>query len=194
MLRRLYYNFFYLRKPPWDTGVSPPELMAFIQENPPGRALDLGCGTGTNAINLATHGWQVTGVDFVARAIRSARKKSRQAGVEADFLQEDVTRLNGITGPFDLVLDIGCFHSLPAGGKTAYAQNLEKLLAQNGTFLMYAFFQDNEKGPGLTVRDLELLGNHLRMVGLQDGFERGRKPSAWFMYARLGNQDSVNGS
>jgi cyclopropane fatty-acyl-phospholipid synthase-like methyltransferase len=163
--------------------------MAFIEENPPGRALDLGCGTGTNAINLAKHGWLVTGVDFVGKAIRSARRKSRQAGVQVDFRQEDVTRLRGITGQFDLVLDIGCFHSLTAEGKAAYVQNLERLLAPEGTFLMYAFFQDDESKPGLKKQDLELIGNHLRLVERRDGWERGSRPSSWFRYGRLGNLD-----
>jgi len=161
--------------------------MAFIERNPPGRALDLGCGTGTNAITLAQHGWRVTGVDFVGKAIRSAQRKARQAVVEVDFRQEDVTRLRGITGPFDLVLDIGCFHSLPAESKAAYVQNMERLLAPNGTFLMYAFFQDDESKPGLKEQDLVLISDHLRLVGRQDGWERGSRPSAWFSFGKLGN-------
>jgi cyclopropane fatty-acyl-phospholipid synthase-like methyltransferase len=182
VIKRLFYELFYLRKPPWDSGVSPPELMEFIEQNPPGRALDLGCGTGTNAITLAQHGWRVTGVDFVGKAIRSARRKARSAGLDIDFHQEDATRLRGISGPFDLILDIGCFHSLTAEGRTAYVKNLERLLAPNGAYLMYAFYQQDGSGTGLNEQDLELLSNRLRLVTRQDGWERGRRASAWFVY------------
>src|SRR5689334_21905005 len=52
MLRRLSFNLWYFRNPPWDSGISPPELLEFIQTHPAGKAIDLGCGTGTNVITL----------------------------------------------------------------------------------------------------------------------------------------------
>src|SRR5574342_1242280 len=118
LLRRLTFNLWYYSSPPWDPGISPPELIDFIEKHPltssgqARRAIDIGCGTGTNVITLAQAGWQVTGVDFVPRAIRMAKGKARKAGVEVELLVRDVTDLKGITGPFDLALDIGCFHSL----------------------------------------------------------------------------------
>ena len=114
-LKHLYFNLLYFRTPPWDTQVSPPKLMEFIESHPPGRVLDLGCGTGTNVITLAQHGWQVVGVDYVKRAVRTAERKANQAGVTAEFFVNDVTKLEGVRGVFDLVLDIGCFHSLDGG-------------------------------------------------------------------------------
>jgi cyclopropane fatty-acyl-phospholipid synthase-like methyltransferase len=67
---RRWFNFnrWYFGRPPWDTGVSPPELLAHLDVHAPGRALDIGCGTGTNAITMAQHGWQVTGMDFAVKA------------------------------------------------------------------------------------------------------------------------------
>lgn len=182
-LRKLFFNFSYYQKPPWDTGVTPPELMEFIATHPPGRALDLGCGSGTNVITLALHGWQVTGIDFAPRAIAIARRKARRAGVTVDLRVGDVTRLKGIFGPFDLVLDIGCFHSLSREEKIAYVNNLPRLLASGGKYLMYAFFKDaGESGPGLLPDDLNLLSAHLHLVSRKDGTERGLRRSAWFTY------------
>ncbi|MEW5868767.1 MAG: class I SAM-dependent methyltransferase [Chloroflexota bacterium] len=184
--RKLFYTLFYLRRPPWDSGISPPELMAFIESHPPGKALDLGCGTGTNAITLARHGWQTTGVDFVGSAIRQAHRKARQAGLDIDFRQGDVTQLQNIrSGPFDLVLDIGCLHSLTPQGKAAYIANLEQLLAPGGTFLVYAFCADASSGQMVLEQpDLDLLGKTLHLVDRQDGWERGQKPSAWLTYEK----------
>ena len=52
----------YLTNPPWDTGITPPELVSFIESSPPGKALDPGCGAGTNAIYMAQKGWEASGV------------------------------------------------------------------------------------------------------------------------------------
>ena len=182
--RKLFYNFFYFRRPPWDTGISPPELIAFIETHPAGRALDLGCGTGTNAITLAQHGWQVVGVDFVGQAVRAARRKARQAGVQVDFFCDDVTRLHDVTGAFDLVLDIGCLHSLTVQQKAMYTDNLRRLLAPQGTFLLYAFITQDEtaQGSGLTPGYLSLLASRFRLAQRVDGADRGNRASAWFTY------------
>lgn len=183
--RKLVFQLFYLRKPPWDTGISPPELMAFIDSHPPGRALDLGCGTGTNVITLAQHGWQATGVDFVGRAIQTARRKARLAGVSADVRQGDVTRLEGINGPFDLILDLGCFHSLTEDGMQRYVHNLDRLLAKDGTYLMYCFVKPaGAGGVGLTEDELKLFDGVLKLQNRQNGFDRGERTSAWFTYSR----------
>ena len=185
LVRKLFFNLFYLRRPPWDTGISPPELMAFIETHSLGRALDLGCGTGTNVITLAQNGWQVTGVDFVGMAIRAAQRKAKAAGVQASFRVGDVTRLNGIAGPFDLILDIGCLHSLTDAGKEQYVRNLERLLAAEGTYLMYGFYKaPGTAGTGLTDDDLNLFEFSFKLDKRQDGFERGKLSSAWFTYTR----------
>ncbi len=182
--RKLFFNLAYLGRPPWDSGISPPELLSYIESHPPGRALDLGCGSGTHAITLAQHGWQVVGVDFVRKAIAQARRRARQAGVPVDFRLGDVTRLEGIGGSFDLVLDIGCFHGLPPKGKQRYVQNLPRLLGEQGTFLLYAFVKSDphQEGSGLTPEDLCRLQQVLHLEWRQDGFDRAERPSAWFSF------------
>jgi len=113
LFRRILFQYWYFHKPPWDTGISPPELLEFIQTHNPGRAIDIGCGTGTNVVTLVNAGWKVTGVDFAPRAIKIARQKLNQAGVGATLLINDATKLHGINGPFDLAFDLGCFHGIP---------------------------------------------------------------------------------
>jgi SAM-dependent methyltransferase len=183
LARRIRFQWRYFWNPPWDTGISPPELYEFIASQPPGRALDLGCGTGTNAITLARSGWQVTGIDFAWRAIKIARRKARTAGVDVDLRVGDVLHLEGLASRFDLILDIGCFHSLPASGKQIYVENLERCLAPRGYFLMYGFFREpGEKGPGMLVGDLEIIAARLILVRREDGIGRGLRPSVWMTY------------
>lgn len=185
MLRRLTFNLWYFFHPPWDRGISPPELFDFMAHHAAGRAIDLGCGTGTNVITLAQHGWQVTGVDFAPRAIQKARRKLKQAGVQADVRVGDVTRLEGISGPFDLALDMGCFHGLP--DHAAYLAQLRRILAPGGHWLLYAMLKPEPGAslPGLTPADLEQIASSgFELISRQDGFDRGDRRSAWFLYRR----------
>jgi SAM-dependent methyltransferase len=181
-LRRWSYTLLYLGKPRWDTGVSPPELLNFIQNQLCGRALDLGCGTGTNAITLAKHGWEVVGIDFISIAIRQARRKARTANLYIDFQRGDVTDLRNILGSFDLVLDIGCYHSLPPVGRKAYIANLDRLLSPGGTFLLYGFLntRPEKSDRGIKDEDICQLSRRLTLSVRQDGFDH-KRPSTWII-------------
>jgi cyclopropane fatty-acyl-phospholipid synthase-like methyltransferase len=183
--KKIFYYLSYFRNPPWDTGISPPELIAFIHSHPPGRALDLGCGTGTNTITLAKEGWQVTGVDFVGKAIRKARVKAKQAGVKVDYHVSDVTKLEYIPWQFDLILDIGCYHSLSPEGKKVYAENLERLLSPGGSYLLYGFLtQIPDTSIGITSMDIESIKSVAPMVNQELGSDRGQRASAWLTFQR----------
>lgn len=186
-LRKLSYYFSYMGAPPWDTGISPPELMEFIQTHSPGRALDLGCGTGTNAITLAKNNWKVTGVDFIAKAIRSARKKAKNANIQVRFVVDDVTRLVKIDDEFDLLLDIGCFHSLADEGKKGYITNLPRLLAPRAHYLVYAWLADPENpvDTGMTLDDVDSITRYCKLIKREEGTERGQRPSAWLTFQRI---------
>ncbi len=143
--QRFYDAKYRFTKPDWDSGLTPPELVAFVdRDRSRGRALDLGCGTDTNAIYLAQHGFDVTAIDFSPKAIDLAREKAQQVNVKIDFRVGDVTRLDNLHEPhepFDLILDIGCLHGLGDEGKARYAQQVAKLSRVNSTLLIYAFHQ-----------------------------------------------------
>jgi ubiquinone/menaquinone biosynthesis C-methylase UbiE len=186
VLRRLFFQFSYYQKPPWDTGISPPELFQFIASHAPGRAIDIGCGTGTNVITLARSGWEVTGVDFAPRAIQLARKKIKAVKVQADVSVNDATKLQGINGPFELALDIGCFHNLGGHDQEKYLNQLDRILIPGGFWLMYGFFQQdkNHAPQGLRDEDVSRICTRLALVSRQDGLNRGERPSAWFLFQR----------
>jgi 2-polyprenyl-3-methyl-5-hydroxy-6-metoxy-1,4-benzoquinol methylase len=71
--RWIHFNLRYLGQPPWDTGVSPPELIKYLQRAAPGKALDVGCGTGTNLLTMASFGWTVVGIDLAWISVLKAR-------------------------------------------------------------------------------------------------------------------------
>ncbi len=145
MISNLMFELRYIiGNTPWDTGVSPPELLSFLRENPPGRALDLGCGTGTNAITIHAFGWDVIGVDSSYFAIKRAIEKTMCQAKEVDFRRLDVSTLKGIDGPFDLILDIGCFHSLSGAARTQYVERLAELINPAGTYMLYTWLSDAE--------------------------------------------------
>ena len=148
LFRRLLFQYWYFGQPKWDTGISPPELLDFIEKHLPARAIDIGCGTGTNVITLAKAGWQVTGVDFAPRAIQLAKQKLRSTGIQADLYVSDATDIKGIVGPYEFALDIGCFHSIQKDGKADYLKQLDRILAPNGFWLMYGFFNPDPLQPG----------------------------------------------
>ena len=190
MFRRLTFNFWYLRKPPWDSGISPPELFEFIQSHSAGKAIDLGCGTGTNVITLARAGWHVTGVDFVPKAISIAKQKLKKEHLQANLLVGDVTKLKDISAQYDLALDIGCFHSLTQQGMQDYLDQLDRILAPNGFWLMYGFFKPDPalSGPGLLESDLALIQRHgLTLISRKNGWDKRERPSAWFLW-QAGNK------
>jgi SAM-dependent methyltransferase len=128
---------------PWDTGEVPVELTAVVEGGglPPGRALDIGCGTGTQAVYMATHGWRVTGVELLEQPLHRARDRAAAAGVEVEFVKADATRLTevGLEPGFTLLLDRGCFHGLNEQQRSAYAQGVTELAAPGASFLLMAF-------------------------------------------------------
>lgn len=187
MIRRLLFEWKYiLGQTPWDTRISPPELLTFLENHEPGRALDIGCGTGTNLITMAQHGWRVTGVDFSSLAIRQAQRKTQIAGLQIQLIRDDVTTFNNISGTFDLALDIGCFHSLTRGEQTRYASNLHRFINPGGTYLLYAWLPEDMKiGDSYPSQDVitRHFAPHLELISIEYGTDHQRT-SAWFTFRR----------
>jgi cyclopropane fatty-acyl-phospholipid synthase-like methyltransferase len=87
---------------------------------------------------------------------------------------------------FDLILDMGCFHSLTPSKRPAYVLKIDQLLADTGTLLLYLFFTSTNGSycPGVTDEDIRFITQTLRMIERKDGTERGIHPSAWLTLQR----------
>ena len=186
ILRRLFYTFSYLGSPPWDTGISPPELLDFLASHSPGRALDLGCGTGTNLVTLAEHGWQVCGIDFSSHAVRAARKRLNQIGSNGQVFRGDVSQQLPFDGQFDLILDIGCYHDLSRADRSGYCQNLNRCLAPEGSYLIYAHCLSPERGKatGVSQVDIDEFSRILSALSIVRTIDRWDRETTWMTFTR----------
>lgn len=187
MLNRLIYDLMYrIGKPVWDTGTTPPEIVEAIEkERTPGRALDLGCGTGTLAIYLAQRAWNVVGIDFSPKAIALAREKAKRVGVKIDFRVADVSRLDNLSGQFDFALDVGCLHGLDAAGRARYIEQLTRLMRPGGEFMLWALdrpalFEDYGIAPQVVE---QLFSPQFVLSRSEHGEHRGR-PTTWYWFIR----------
>jgi len=143
---------------PWDRDEVPQPLIDLAEKvATPGRALDLGCGTGRDAVYLAKRGWTVTGIDGVAQALDGARRRSADAGVEVQWRLGDVTDLGsvGLEAGYSLLLDRGCFHGLSDRERDRYVLGASAVAASDAQFLIFAFQPRMALGPrGITEDDL----------------------------------------
>lgn len=178
----LMYRF---STPSWEGRGVPPEVTALAENGRErGRALDLGCGTGKNSIYLAQQGYTVVGVDFSTQAIELARRNARRAGAAVDFFTGDVTRLDFLAEPFDVVLDVGCFHSLDAAGRAQYAAHMARLTRPGSTFLLWAFSSSSHFGIGLEPGVAPgYFSPYFALNRAEPGAFNGR-PSAWYWLDR----------
>lgn len=125
---------------PWDTAVPDPSLVEFVADRrlPTGRALDVGCGTGTHALWLAGQGYDVLGVDISTRALARARARAADARPAAPIRFEALDFLSQQPGggPFDFVFDRGVFHVFDAPDERArFAAQVARCLAPSGVWV-----------------------------------------------------------
>ena len=123
---------------PWDTGEADEHLVEFLRSRPVarGRALDVGCGTGTNALWLAQQGFAVLGIDIAPAGIEKARAKLVRAELDCRFEVADFLSDRASGGPYDLVFDRGCFHVFDkAEDRERFAERVASQLKRDGRWL-----------------------------------------------------------
>ena len=146
----LFYNVVYrLGFTPWERLESLPaarQVIAMLDREQDGRlppygpALDIGCGTGVWSVRLASRGWQVTGVDIVPKAIRAARHRAADAGVDVRFMQGNVAAMQpaDVGSGYRLLLDFGTVHGLQPAKRATVGRFVNAVAAPDATLLMYA--------------------------------------------------------
>jgi ubiquinone/menaquinone biosynthesis C-methylase UbiE len=159
--QRLFRVFYRVGFTPWDGHPLAQGLLELIEGEdslPPGKALDVGCGTGDNSIYLAEQGWQVTGVDFVATAVDKARAKAEKQGVDVRFLQADATQLStaAVDHDYALIVDSGCLHGMSADDRDAYVREVTAVAAPDALLSIVAFVPGSSFGvPGIIEAEVK---------------------------------------
>ncbi len=141
-----FWNESYRGTPPWDIGRPQPVFveLAKQEELEPGSVLDLGCGTGENAIFLAQNGYTVTGIDAAPIAVETAKAKAKSRQVEVEFYLRNALNLNLGQAKFDNAIDSGLFHTFDNDERPLYAKEVAKSLREGGKYFMMCF---SEKEP-----------------------------------------------
>jgi SAM-dependent methyltransferase len=136
-LQRIYESAKREEDLPWYRAKPPAMLRKVVDERQArrGRALDVGCGTGAYSVYLAKLGYEVTGLDYLAEPLRIAQQKAQEEDVPVRFLQADVLTWEH-DGAFDLVLDSGCLHTLPASERPAYRRQLLSWLGHAADYVL----------------------------------------------------------
>lgn len=136
----------YLGVPPWDIGKPQGEIIRLEEEGAiRGLVLDCGCGTGENALYLASRGHEVWGIDASPNAIRKAGAKAKDRGLAVKFLRVDALELEGLGCTFDTVIDCGLFHVFSDPDRERYVSSLASVTAP-GARLVILCFSDRQPG------------------------------------------------
>jgi len=124
---------------PWDTGKPSSELRKVVGEKTikPGRAVVMGCGTGTNAVYLAKQGFDVTAIDVAPTSLILARKQAEKASVKVRWILASVLAVPDL-GKFGFLFDRGCYHGVRRASASGYVNNASGLLKSGGKALILA--------------------------------------------------------
>ncbi len=204
--RATYFNSVYSSQTPdgaavraagWEIGMPQPEVVSLEEAGVIGRCvLDVGCGSGENALYLAARGHEVTGVDVAPAALEHARFKASHRGVDATFVVGDGRELPDIVGRFDAVINSGLFHIFTHDDRSRYVEALQGVSVVGGVVHILAVSDLATPGPGpqrLTeqeLRDAFETGwavdslRRCEMVGRLPGDDLESAVPAWLLSAR----------
>lgn len=139
----------YEGRPPWDIDGPQPEIVRLAEEGAiRGVVLDVGCGTGENALYLAGRGFDVWGIDFIPRAIERARAKAIERGLGVHFQVGDALKLDVRGRTFDTVIDSGLFHTFGDEERSVFVRGLARVINPGGAAYLLCFSDQEPPGQG----------------------------------------------
>ena len=143
---RTFNDDYHAGTPPWDIGRPQPRFVTLGQSGAvQGSVLDVGCGTGENALYFASLGHEVWGIDSAPLAIERAQRKAAERGLSAQFLVHDALDLASLGRTFDTVIDSGLFHVFSDEQRPLFVASLAQVLRAGGRYFMQCF---SDKQPG----------------------------------------------
>jgi hydrophobe/amphiphile efflux-1 (HAE1) family protein len=137
----------YADRPPWDIGKPQPAFID-VADKIQGAVLDVGCGTGENALFFANRGNEVVGIDFLDQPLHIARQKAVDRGLDVEFIQMDALRVDELDRQFGNVLDSGLFHGLSNADRRRYVGAIAKVLSPEGKLYLQCFSDREPAGDG----------------------------------------------
>ncbi len=195
-----HFEAMYANVPPWDIG-RPQKAFLAVADQIQGSVLDVGCGTGENALFLAERGHKVTGIDFLESPIAAAKRKAADRGLVATFLVMDALALKELPEVLDSAIDCGLFHVFSDEDRRAYVEGLASVLNPGGRLFLLCFSDAEPEGQGprrisrkeienafadgWVVESIEPSVLEVRPDRKDLGFSEGG-PKAWFVVVRRG--------
>lgn len=197
-LDRETFESIYAGRPPWEIGRPQPNFGA-VADRVTGAILDVGCGTGENALFFAERGHPVLGIDFVDPPIREATRKAEERGIPAEFTRWDALTLTALARQFDSVLDSGLFHVFSDEDRHRYVAGLASVTKPGGRLFLLCFsdLEPGAQGPrrvserelraafaeGWTVEEIRATQFEVAPDLKDISFSAGG-PKAWFSVVR----------
>jgi SAM-dependent methyltransferase len=158
-MRSWMYDWAYRVGAPWDWIGVRQDLIKVLESGAVDpsrhpRSIDLGCGTGANAVYLAEQGFDSHGVDYSRVAIEKARQRAESSGVSVDFREADLTAgsLPGLPGPFDFIVDFGTLDDLRGVNRLSMANLITSITKPGSRFLEWCFYGETEELPRFSFK------------------------------------------
>ena len=154
-----FFDSAYRDTPPWDIGRPQKEFTELVRRGEiTGSVLDIGCGTGENALFFAQEGYEVWGIDSAPLAIQKASEKAAGRGLPVHFCVLNALDLSKLNRKFDTATDSGLFHTLSDEDRPLFLDTLAAILSPAGKYFMLCFSDQEPPGYGprrITKREIQ---------------------------------------